>query len=119
MEIMGNHFRPEFLARLTEILPFRPIHEDTVEFIFGLQLRQLEKALEKQHILLDLDKETRKRLAMEGFTPKYGARPLRGVIRNRLRRPISRMIIGQKVKKGQTIQANFVGDELEFKIFDN
>jgi len=56
---------------------------------------------------------------MEGFTPKYGARPLRGVIRNRLRRPISRMIIGQKVKKGQTIQANFVGDELEFKIFDN
>jgi len=116
MEIMSNHFRPEFLARLTEILPFRPISEDTVGFIFDLQLRELEKALEKQHITLEIDSETRMKLAMEGFTPKYGARPLRGVIRNRLRRPISRMIIGQKVTKGQTIRPTFEGDELDFKI---
>lgn len=116
LEIMSSHFRPEFLARLTEILPFRPINEETVEFIFDLQLKELEKALDKQQIQLEVDKDSKKRLAMEGFTPKYGARPLRGVIRNRLRRPISRMIIGQKVTKGHTIHAAFNGDELEFNI---
>jgi ATP-dependent Clp protease ATP-binding subunit ClpA len=118
LEIMGNHFRPEFLARLTEILPFRPINEDTVEMIFNIQLSQLEKALDKQGIYLDIDKETRTKLALEGFTPKYGARPLRAVIRNRLRRPISRMIIGQKLLKGQTIKPTFNGDELDFQIIN-
>lgn len=116
MEIMANHFRPEFLARLTEILPFRPINEDTVELIFNIQLKQLEKALLKQQIVLDLDTDTRKKLALEGFTPKYGARPLRAVIRNRLRRPISRLIISQKVNKGQTLTPYFDEDRLEFKI---
>lgn len=118
LEIMSHHFRPEFLARLTEILPFRPISEDTVGFIFDLQLKQLEKALEKQSIQLEIDAETRKKLALEGFSPKYGARPLRGIIRNRLRRPISRMIISQKVGKGQKITPVYDGDEIDFKIED-
>jgi len=116
LEIMGSHFRPEFLARLTEILPFRPISEETVESIFNLQLKQLEKALEKQNITLRLTDGTRRALALEGFTPRYGARPLRGVIRNRLRRPISRMIISQAVTKGQTIVAHMNDGELELTV---
>ncbi len=116
MEIMGNHFRPEFLARLTEILPFGPISEATVESIFSLQLKQLEKALEKQNIALRLTDGTRRALALEGFTPRYGARPLRAVIRNRLRRPISRMSISQQVVKGQTIGAHLNDGELELKV---
>lgn len=118
MEIMGNYFRPEFLARLTEIIPFRPIHEDTVGFIFKLQLKELLKALEKQGIELSLEDSTIQALAMEGFTPKYGARPLRAVIRNRLKRPIARMLISGKVKKGQIISAKLVDDEIEFDIQD-
>jgi len=116
LEIMSHSFRPEFLARLTEILPFRPINEQTVELIFSIQLKQLTDALEKQGISLELSPEIRRTLAMEGFTPRYGARPLRGVIRNRLKRPISRMIIGQKVIKGQTIVANMSDGELELNV---
>ncbi|MEZ4808104.1 MAG: ATP-dependent Clp protease ATP-binding subunit [Flavobacteriales bacterium] len=116
MEIMSRHFRPEFLARLTEILPFRPISEETVELIFNIQLKQLEKALELQGIHLALDPDTRRALAMEGFTPQYGARPLRNVIRNRLRRPISRMIIGQQVTKGQTIHTTLKDGDFQFNI---
>jgi len=116
MEIMSRNFRPEFLARLTEILPFRPINEETVELIFNIQLKQLESALDAQGIKLEIDKDTRRALAMEGFTPQYGARPLRGVIRNRLRRPLSRMIIGEKVKSGQTVRCTLAGDQVEFTI---
>ena len=116
LEIMSRHFRPEFLARLTEILPFRPINEETVELIFNIQMKQLESALEAQEMSLVLTPETRKALAMEGFTPLYGARPLRGVIRNRLRRPISRMIIGQEVSKGQTIFGEMKDGVLEFNV---
>lgn len=103
MEIMGQYFRPEFLARLTEILPFRPINEDAVLHIFRIQARQLVKALEHMEIGFKISEEAEQALAMEGFTPKYGARPLRGVIRNKLRRPISRMIIAEEVRKGDLL----------------
>lgn len=116
MEIMSKNFRPEFLARLTEILPFRPINEETVERIFNIQLKQLEFALMAQGIRLEMDASTRRALAMEGFTPQYGARPLRGVIRNRLRRPLSRMIIGQQVTTGQTVRGTLNGDRMDFNI---
>ncbi|MDR2809974.1 MAG: ATP-dependent Clp protease ATP-binding subunit [Tannerellaceae bacterium] len=100
MEVMGSYFRPEFLARLSEIVPFAPISEDMLLQIFNIQLKSLNIPLEKQGITLEIDGETRKALAQKGFTPKYGARQVAGVIRNYLRRPISRFIIGGKVSKG-------------------
>ncbi|MDR3338878.1 MAG: ATP-dependent Clp protease ATP-binding subunit [Candidatus Symbiothrix sp.] len=105
MEVMGRHFRPEFLARLSEIVPFRPISEDMLLRIFDIQLQGLKVALEKQGIELFIEEETRRMLANKGFTPKYGARQVAGVIRNYLRRPISRFIIGGKVAKGQKLEA--------------
>ncbi len=116
MEIMADFFRPEFLARLTEIIPFRPINEDTVERIFNIQLSHLLKALQKQHIAMTFSDEARKKLAMDGFTPKYGARPLNGVIRNQLRRPISRMIIGEKLESGDEIHVELENEEVKFNI---
>ncbi len=103
MEVMGRHFRPEFLARLSEIVPFRPISEDILLMIFDIQLQGLNAALEKQGIELIINEETRRMLANRGFTPKYGARQVAGIIRNYLRRPISRYIIGGKVVKGSKI----------------
>ncbi|MEL6671122.1 MAG: ATP-dependent Clp protease ATP-binding subunit [Bacteroidota bacterium] len=103
LEIMGGYFRPEFLGRLTEIVPFAPISEEVVEKIFEIQLKQLAAVLEKKGITLVVEPEAKKHLAMQGFTPKYGARPLRGVIRNQLRRPISQMIIRGEVEAGATI----------------
>ena len=103
LEMMGNHFRPEFLGRLTEIIPFSPITEDNVAKIFKIQLKDLYKALAKQDISLELSEKAITVLAKKGFTPKYGARPLRGVIRNDLRSPLSKLLISGKIKKGTKI----------------
>jgi len=103
MEVMGQYFRPEFLARLSEIVPFSPIDETMLFKIFNIQLKSLEEALKKQGIELEIDEETRKMLASRGFTPKYGARQVAGTIRTYLRRPISRMIVGNKLTHGQKL----------------
>jgi ATP-dependent Clp protease ATP-binding subunit ClpB len=98
MEIMANYFRPEFLGRLTEICPFAPMTSDMVTRILDIQLRSLYASLEKQGIQLQLTDAARKQLADMGFAPQYGARPLAGVIRNQLRRPLSRRIISGEVQ---------------------
>ncbi|UFH52066.1 ATP-dependent Clp protease ATP-binding subunit [Spirosoma sp. KNUC1025] len=115
METMSRHFRPEFLARLTEIVPFAPISEENAVRIFNLHLRGLIDQLTKQGITLDLSTEARRHLALSGFTPQYGARQLKGVIRNQLRRPISRMIVAGDVTKGSTIHVGLQNDELVWK----
>ncbi|WP_353722896.1 ATP-dependent Clp protease ATP-binding subunit [Dyadobacter sp. 676] len=103
MEIMAAYFRPEFLARLTEIVPFAPISEDNVVKIFDIHLRNLTDLLDRQGISLNLTPDARKTIAMQGFTPRYGVRPLKGVIRNLLRRPVSRMIISGEAARGSVI----------------
>jgi len=104
MEIMSGHFRPEFLARLSEIVPFAPITEQNVTRIFEIQLQSLTEALAKQGIGFTINEEATRMLAQSGFNPKYGARQLSGVIRNQLRRPISKFIISGELKKGQVIE---------------
>ena len=103
MEVMGQHFRPEFLGRLTEILPFSPITETMAENIFKVQLKVLTAALEKQHISLQLSDDATRCLSQMGFSPRYGARPLAGVIRGQLRRPLSRKIISGAIGAGSTV----------------
>ena len=101
---MGHYFRPEFLGRLTEIVPFAPITEEIVTLIFNIHLKGLNKLLETQGIKLEITDEAKHKLAVSGFTPKYGARPVVGVIRNQLRRPLSRMIISGKISKGSNVR---------------
>ena len=117
MEVMGRYFRPEFLARLSEIVPFRPISEEMLLLIFDIQLQSLKSALDKQGIELLIGEDTRRMLANKGFTPKYGARQVAGIIRNYLRRPISRLIIGGKAGKGQKLNVSMdENNELLWKI---
>ena len=103
MEVMGQYFRPEFLARISEIVPFSPIDETMLLKIFNIQLRSLEEALKRQGIELEVDEATRKVLSAKGFTKKYGARQVAGNIRIYLRRPISRLIVGNKLASGNKL----------------
>jgi len=103
MEIMADYFRPEFLGRLTEIVPFAPIGKEIIVKILDIHLKGLYKMLELQGLELHIDEMAKETLAMSGFTPKYGARPLIGVIRNELRRPLSRKIITGEVTRGNKI----------------
>jgi ATP-dependent Clp protease ATP-binding subunit ClpB len=103
MEIMADYFRPEFLGRLTEIVPFAPINKEMIVKIFEIQLKNLFKMVELQGIELVIGEMAKEKLALSGFNPKYGARPLIGVIRNELRRPLSRKIIEGKVSRGSHV----------------
>ena len=113
---MADKFRPEFLGRLTEIIPFAPMTETMVRSILDIQLKGMHQALDKQGIKLSITDGAKTVLAKQGFTPAYGARPLSSVIRSQLRRPLSRKIITGELKAGDTVhlQTN-KKEELEWK----
>lgn len=104
MEVMSRHFRPEFLARLSEIVPFAPINETMLLRILEIQMQSLTKTLRKQGIELEIEEQSKRMLATKGFTPKYGARQVAGNIRAYLRRPISRLIVSGKLRHGQKLK---------------
>jgi ATP-dependent Clp protease ATP-binding subunit ClpA len=103
MDIMQGFFRPEFLARLTEIVPFSPITDKTVTAIFDIHMKGLLKLLAEQDITLELTPEARETIALRGYNQQYGARPVIGVIRKELRHPISKMMIAGQIKAGDHI----------------
>ena len=116
MDIMQGHFRPEFLGRLTEIVPFSPIMPDGVVKIFDIHLNGLLKLLAEQNIKLEMTDEVKKQIAAKGYNQQYGARPLIGIIRKELRHPLSKLIIGGKVKEGDTVEVNIIDDKIEFTV---
>lgn len=103
LDVMQGNFRPEFLARLTEIVPFSPITEEIVLMIFNIHLKNLLKTLAEQHITLSISEEARHHIAMRGFNAQYGARPILGIIRKDIRRPLSKMIISGELKAGDKV----------------
>ncbi len=113
MRIMNEsgRFRPEFLARITEIIPFSPITEEMAENIFRIQLKALRNSLTRLGIGLEISDNAVKNLALNGFSSKYGARQISGVIRSQLARPISKRIVKEEVKNGQTISVDWNEDE--------
>ncbi|MCH5242094.1 MAG: ATP-dependent Clp protease ATP-binding subunit [Muribaculaceae bacterium] len=119
MEIMQGYFRPEYLARLTEIVPFSPITEKTVVDIFNIHLKGLLKLLEEQNIALELTDDARKTIALRGFNQQYGARPILGIIRKELRHPLSKKMIAGEIKSGDTVKVKLDKDgNPEFEILN-
>jgi ATP-dependent Clp protease ATP-binding subunit ClpB len=117
MDIMSSYFRPEFLGRLTEIVPFAPISSENVVKIFDIHLKSLMKSLEDKGITFTFDEKVKEKLAHMGFTPKYGARPIVGTIRNQLRKPLSKMIVSEQIRFGSTVELILgKGDELRWDI---
>ncbi|MBQ2025800.1 MAG: ATP-dependent Clp protease ATP-binding subunit [Paludibacteraceae bacterium] len=118
MDIMQGHFRPEFLGRLTEIVPFSPITEQTVTRIFDIHLKGLLNLLVEQNITLQMTDEVKRTIAMKGYNPQYGARPILGIIRKELRNPLSKLIISGEIKAGDTVQVSIQDDNTVFKTTD-
>jgi len=115
LDIMSNYFRPEFLGRLTEIVPFLPITEKYVSQIFELHLKkELLNLTKKLGFDLVLTDKVKKHLALKGFSPKYGVRPLKSIIRSELKKPLAKMIVSNKVPKSKTIKVTLKKDSLVF-----
>lgn len=116
MQEMNGHFRPEFLTRITEIVPFAPITAPMAEQIFSIQLAGLITALHRLHIAFEITDLAQKKLAVSGFTTQFGARQLNGVIRQEIARPISKMIVREEIVSGQKITVDWLKDQVVFQI---
>ena len=103
LEVMQGQFRPEFLARLTEILPFSPITEEMIYKIFDIHIKNLVKSLNAQDIKLEIHESAKAYITKVGFNTHYGARPVLGIIRKEIRRPLSKMIIAGDICAGDTV----------------
>lgn len=113
IEVMAQYFRPEFLERLTEVVPFAPIDENVAKQIFNLHFGRLQEQLMKQkNIQLNLSDEALQHLANKGYSPKYGARPIAGVIRTYIKKSVSRLIVSEQIRPGDNIVINYRNGEL-------
>lgn len=113
IEVMAQYFRPEFWGRLTEVVPFAPIDENVAKQIFNLHFGRLQEQLMKQkNIQLNLSDEALQHLANKGYSPKYGARPIAGVIRTYIKKSVSRLIVSEQIRPGDNIVINYRNGEL-------
>lgn len=113
IDVMSRNFRPEFLGRLTEVVPFAPIHIKVAELIFELHLKDLQKhLLEQKNITLNLTPEALNYLSKKGYSKKYGARPIAGVIRTYIKKIISRMIVAQNILEGDSVILDYKDESL-------
>ncbi|MFZ4861471.1 AAA family ATPase [Sphingobacterium sp. Mn56C] len=106
-QIMCSYFRPEFLGRITEIVPFAPITEDTATEIFKIQVQTLVTALHNLGIHFSMTQEAMRNLAVAGFNSSYGARQISSVIRTQLTRPISKKILAEELMNGYSITVDW------------
>ncbi|MEP7078635.1 MAG: ATP-dependent chaperone ClpB [Chthoniobacterales bacterium] len=115
MEALRQHFRPEFLNRVDEIIIFDRLNEEELKKIVEIQLRRLVRRLEKQKIVLALSDAAKALIAREGYDPIYGARPLKRAIQRDILDPLSLDLLEGKFGEGQTIQVDSDGERLTFE----
>ena len=104
MRVVRDHFRPEFLNRLDEIVMFRRLARTDMKVIVDIQLKRLRALLTDRHIGLDLDQSALDWLANEGYDPVYGARPLKRVIQRSLQNPLASLLLEGGVHEGDTVR---------------
>ncbi len=115
MDILREHFKPEFLNRVDEIIIFHWLTRDHVHQIVDIQLQNLLKRLLRRQIHIEMTDATKDLLANEGFDPTYGARPLKRAIQRRILDPLALKIIDGTFMDGDTIVVDASGDEIEFR----
>ena len=114
---LKNHFRPEFLNRVDEIILFKPLTLQNIKEIVVKLMKELQARLSEQQIKLSINDEAKEYIAEHGFDPVYGARPLKRFIQRNLETKIARSIIAGEIRESQqvtiVIQNNDIGFEIE------
>jgi ATP-dependent Clp protease ATP-binding subunit ClpB len=109
-----NHFRPEFLNRIDETVVFHALDQQHIESIAKIQLKVLERRIEKMEMKLDVSSAALAELAKVGFDPVFGARPLKRAIQQRIENPVAKLILEGKFGPKDVIPVNVVGGEFSF-----
>lgn len=114
VDMLKQTIRPEFLNRIDEIIMFTPLNEKEIEEIVGLQIRSIQKMLERNGVTMEVTPAALKFLAEEGYDPEFGARPVKRVIHRLVLNRLSKDILAQKVDKERPIIIDVKDDELMF-----
>ncbi|MEW8043422.1 MAG: ATP-dependent chaperone ClpB [gamma proteobacterium symbiont of Phacoides pectinatus] len=114
LEVVGNHFRPEFINRVDDIVVFHPLGREQIRAITGIQIEQLRQRLAASDIGLEVSPAALDRLGEAGFDPVYGARPLKRAIRQQLENPLAQEILAGRYGPGETIRVDLDGEQLGF-----
>jgi ATP-dependent Clp protease ATP-binding subunit ClpB len=103
MEVVGQHFRPEFINRVDELVVFHPLDRKQIKLIAGIQLGHLRRRLEQAGLGLEVSDAALELLGNAGFDPVYGARPLKRAIQNELENPLAQKILSGDIEPGEII----------------
>jgi ATP-dependent Clp protease ATP-binding subunit ClpB len=114
MEVVGSHFRPEFINRVDEIVVFHPLGREQIRAITEIQIRYLHERLKDQDMGLDLTAAAMDRLGEAGYDPVYGARPLKRAIRQQLENPLAQEILAGRFGSGDSIRVDVGSEGLVF-----
>jgi ATP-dependent Clp protease ATP-binding subunit ClpB len=115
MDVVGSHFRPEFVNRIDDLVVFHPLGREHIRKIVDIQLSYLHDRLADRDIRIHLSDAARDKLADAGFDPVYGARPLKRAIQQQVENPLAQEILQGHFKPGDVIEVGVDDDRLEFR----
>ncbi len=114
LDVVGKHFRPEFLNRIDEVVVFHPLAADQVRGIADIQIQMLQKRLDDIDLHLHLGEGILDKIADLGFDPVYGARPLKRAIQQKLENPLAQKVLGGNYPPGAAINVDLEDGEIVF-----
>ncbi|HPY38879.1 MAG TPA: ATP-dependent chaperone ClpB [Thiolinea sp.] len=114
MEVVGTHFRPEFINRIDEVVVFHPLDQSEIRQIANIQLNSLRKRLAVRELNIEFSDAALDHIAEAGFDPVYGARPLKRAIQHQVENPLAQEILAGKFLPGETIKVDVKDDLLTF-----
>lgn len=115
MEVVGQHFRPEFINRIDETVVFHPLMQSQIKGIAKIQLAHLNERLVEMGMTMNLSDAAMERLAEVGYDPIYGARPLKRAIQQWIENPLANELLAGKFVAGDLIKVDVEGEEMTFE----
>lgn len=114
MEMLKSVMRPEFLNRIDEIVMFHPLQKDEIAQVVAMQFEQIRKMLGRNGMVLNISGRALEYLAVEGYDPHYGARPVKRVLQKRVLNELSKLILAEKIDKNSAVTIDYDGKALVF-----
>jgi ATP-dependent Clp protease ATP-binding subunit ClpB len=114
LQVLRDHFKPEFLNRIDDIVVFGQLGKEEIAKIIEVQLEKLRELLAERGVSITLDDSAKELLVNEGYDPVYGARPLKRAIQTRVQNPLAVKILKGEIASGQTVKVTVENGELKF-----
>jgi len=114
LQELREHFKPEFLNRIDDIVVFHQLSREEIGRIIDVQLERLRHMLSERGITIQLDESAKQLLAREGYDPTYGARPLKRAIQTLIQNPLAVKLLRGEIAQGQTVRVTADGNEMRF-----